>query len=280
MLGRAVEEMSLGVGVRQTGQAQKFSYPDNRCPPGYRQTGAGSDAPPRGYSPPWGSFVMCKPQPQNLAPAPVAPAPQINVQTTVSPTLQTDISPQISPIFAQMQDSPGSQQAATTAQTKPGGMTAKGGGTTSGDTPDNSAMMEFLRMQAEQDAARRFDDSASRERERQDRMAAEQRQSAQAAELQRIEQERRDAEAAGRSEQAAALQAQYEAQQREWAATQSQPGEFVSVAPGMVPLIGTGEPMSTPDAALIKPGLPMPLIVAAVAALVVGGYFYATNEPT
>ena len=50
--------------------------------------------------------------------------------TTVSPTFQTEISPQISPVFSQMQDSAGATQAATTTQYKPGGMSAEGGSAT------------------------------------------------------------------------------------------------------------------------------------------------------
>lgn len=47
--------------------------------------------------------------------------------TAVSPTFQTQISPQISPTFQQTQSSPGAVQAATATQYMPGGMFAEGG---------------------------------------------------------------------------------------------------------------------------------------------------------
>lgn len=47
--------------------------------------------------------------------------------TAVSPVIQTAISPQISPVFSQMQASPGGVQAGTTTQYQPGGMFAEGG---------------------------------------------------------------------------------------------------------------------------------------------------------
>lgn len=47
--------------------------------------------------------------------------------TAISPTFQTQISPQISPVFQQTQDSPGATQAATATQYMPGGMFAEGG---------------------------------------------------------------------------------------------------------------------------------------------------------
>ena len=55
--------------------------------------------------------------------------------TTVSPTIQTEISPNIAPVFSQMQDSAGATQAATTTQFKPGGMEAQGGSATSQPAP-------------------------------------------------------------------------------------------------------------------------------------------------
>ena len=46
----------------------------------------------------------------------------------VSPSFQTQISPQISPVFSQMQDSAGASQGATATQYMPGGMQASTGG--------------------------------------------------------------------------------------------------------------------------------------------------------
>ena len=240
----------MNVGMRSTGQAQKFSYPDNRCPRGYNQVGAGSDGPPRGYSAPWGDYVMCKPAPV-AAPVQRAPAPasNINVQTTVNPTLQTDISPNIAPIFSQMQDSPGSTQAATTAQVKPGGMTAQPGGT-GGDS--GAAMLEFMKLQAEQDRQRRQEESAERERERQAQAArdadfrerqfaaqqsAAEKQEAQRQEQLRLQREAEEARAIRQQEIDAEWRAQNEAQQAAYQAAlenqpQATPSTFVSTPYG------------------------------------------------
>jgi hypothetical protein len=63
---------------------------------------------------------------------PVTTGPTTGMQqpggaTVVSPTFQTQISPQISPTFQQTQASPGAVQAATATQYMPGGMFAEGG---------------------------------------------------------------------------------------------------------------------------------------------------------
>lgn len=47
--------------------------------------------------------------------------------TVVSPNIQTEISPQISPVFQQTQSSPGATQAATATQYQPGGQSGRGG---------------------------------------------------------------------------------------------------------------------------------------------------------
>lgn len=64
-------------------------------------------------------------------PAPTGPTTGIpqpgSTTTAVSPTFQTQISPQISPVFQQTQDSAGAVQAATATQYMPGGMFAEGG---------------------------------------------------------------------------------------------------------------------------------------------------------
>lgn len=52
------------------------------------------------------------------------PSPMMPSSTNVSPTFQTQISPQISPVFQQTQGSPGATQAATTTQQNPGAQTA------------------------------------------------------------------------------------------------------------------------------------------------------------
>ncbi len=55
--------------------------------------------------------------------------------STVSPSIQTAISPQISPTFQQVEDSPGATTAATATQYSPGGQTARTGGTRTGRPP-------------------------------------------------------------------------------------------------------------------------------------------------
>jgi len=52
--------------------------------------------------------------------------------TTVSPTIQASISPQISPVMTQMQASPGASVTASPLQYQPGGQSAAGGGTGAG----------------------------------------------------------------------------------------------------------------------------------------------------
>jgi len=198
--------------------------------------------------------VYCKPIPAPVPRlAPVVTGPTYT--TTISPVLQTEISPQISPVFQQVQDSPGSVQAATPTMIAPGGMKAEGG---SAAANDSAAMLEFMRLQSEQDAARRQSDAAAREQERREREA---RQAA------------IDAEA---SEVAARLEAQYQAAQSEWEKTTATPGGFMAtpaVMPGREIIVSDGPPV----APLQKPGLPVPLIVAGVAAIAIGGYFYASK---
>lgn len=53
---------------------------------------------------------------------------QPSAVTTVSPTIQTAINPQISPVMTQLQDSAGATVGANPTQYMPGGMSAEGGG--------------------------------------------------------------------------------------------------------------------------------------------------------
>ena len=64
--------------------------------------------------------------PANSGPTTGIPQPG-STATAISPTFQTQISPQISPVFQQTQASPGAVQAATATQYMPGGMFAEGG---------------------------------------------------------------------------------------------------------------------------------------------------------
>jgi len=86
----------------------------------YEGSEQGSDAPSGGPSA--GGPTTGMPMPGSTA-------------TAVSPTFQTQISPQISPVFSQMQASPGATQAATTTQYQPGGMSAEGGGAVAAPAP-------------------------------------------------------------------------------------------------------------------------------------------------
>lgn len=69
--------------------------------------------------------------PPSGGPVPTGPTTGIpqpgSTATAISPTFQTQISPQISPVFQQTQASPGAVQAATATQYMPGGMFAEGG---------------------------------------------------------------------------------------------------------------------------------------------------------
>lgn len=245
------------------------------CPAGQTVTARGSTqhAPKFIGGPTSTPWVECKPIP---APAPTpAPAPVAGptYTTTISPVLQTEISPQISPVFQQVQDSPGSVQAATPTMIAPGGMEAEGG---SAGGNGSAAMLEFMRAQSEQDAAQRQADTAAREAERRDREAREyafqQAQLDFQREQARLQTERQAAIDAGAAEQAAQLEAQYQAAQTEWETTRATPGGFVSTA------VMPGRTMIAPEVpAPILEGpqnIPIPLVVAGVAVLAIGGYFY------
>lgn len=292
---------STGAGYG-TGAARSANrYEGTACPPGEVVVARGADrhAPKYIGGPTSRPYVYCRPLAAPVAaPQQQAPPQPVQITTTVSPVLQTEVSPQISPVFQQTQDSPGAVQAGSPTQFKPGGMEATGGGSAPGG---GDAMLEFLRIQSEQDAARRAEESARREQERRDRLAREEREReerrafeqrqldlqrqeqerAEAArqqqlEMQRLDQERRDAEAAGRAEEAAALQAQYQASMEEWQRTQAQAPTFVSTAAPAVP----GLPAPVADAGVMVPpdtGPNWPLIAGIAAVVLVGGYALTTQ---
>ena len=89
-------------------------------------------------------YVWCHRAPQFAPPArtTITVAPR----TTVSPAIQAQVSPQVSPVLTQAQASPGARVAAQPAQVMPGGMTAAGGAT-------GMTAAEFQRILAEQRAA-------------------------------------------------------------------------------------------------------------------------------
>ena len=292
----------FNVGSRSAGSTRTANrYESTSCPPGQsvvkrdREHRAPKFIGDKNYT----DVIYCKPTP---VAAPVqqapAPAPNINVQTTVNPTLQTDISPNIAPIFSQMQDSPGSTQAATTAQVKPGGMTAQPGGT-GGDS--GAAMLEFMKMQAQLDRERRQAESAERERERQAQAArdadfrerqfaaqqdAESRREAQRQEQLRLQREADDARAKRQADIDAEWRAQNEAQQAAYQAAlenqpQAQPTQFIST-PSVMP----GRQMVDPelDTIVIDKGLPMEetgpnwLLIGGGVLLAGGVYYLSTRK--
>lgn len=314
MLSNAVEEMNVGqfrIGSRSssgagygTGASRDANrYPGTACPPGQVVVSRGADhhAPKYIGGPTSSPYVFCKEPPPRAAPAPPPPVAGPTYTTTISPVLQTEVSPQISPVFQQTQDSPGAVQAGTPTQYKPGGMEATGGGSAAPGSGGGDAMLEFMRMQEQTRASERAAETKRREQERRDAAAREaklqerqqqfqqqqlelQRQEQaraetarqQQLEMQRIEQERRAAEAAGRSEEAARLQEQYEQQQREWQQTKAEAPTFVSTAaPGM-----PGAPDAPPEAGLMVPpaGPNWPLIAGIGALVLVGGYYLTTQK--
>jgi len=97
--------------------AWKLSSPDDMA--GFIEDAAAAFLGPSGNGAPSGG-------PANSGPTTGIPQPG-STTTAISPTFQTQISPQISPVFQQTQASPGAVQAATATQYMPGGMFAEGG---------------------------------------------------------------------------------------------------------------------------------------------------------
>ncbi len=274
-IGSRMSPQGYGAGAER--QANRYEGTSS-CPPGQVVVSHGSTPIRAAYigAPTTSPFVYCKPQPvYRPAPAP-APVAGPTYTTTISPVLQTEVSPMISPVFQQVQDSPGATQAGAPTMVAPGGMEAEGGSAGNG----SAAMLEFMRLQSEQDAARRADEAAAREVERRDAVAREDAYRKQQLDFQReqaaLQADRQAAIDAGAADEAARLTAQYEAAQAEWETTRATPGGFVSTAvmPGRE-MIGPEVPAPMP---LEKPGLPMPLIVGLGAAVLVGGYFLATQK--
>lgn len=287
MLGAAVAQINADnlsqFTSKVTSIANRYEG-TSACPAGQEATRRGSTYHAAKYiggptSTPW---VECKPIPAPVAaPAPVVAGPTYT--TTISPVLQTEISPQISPVFQQVQDSPGAVQSATTEMIAPGGMEAEGGGAAPADSGNGTqAMLDFMRLQSEQEAQRRAEDAAARELERREQTARDaafqQAQLDFQREQARLQQERQAAIDAGDAERAAQIEAQYQAAQTEWEKTRATPGGFVGTsimpgrqmtapevpAPGAIPQAGPG-------------ALPMPVLIAAGLAVLVGGYFLVTK---
>ena len=284
-LGVTSESIFVGTGASPP--------PDAQCPPGYVLESAGT-----GFARSW----YCTPtrQPQRASAPAQAPQTQVfNPTITVSPAIQTQVSPQISPVFSQMQDSPYASQGAATSQLMPGGMTAS---TAPPAAPSPAydpsvAILAFMREQRELDAARaeqerrerlqaeqtRLEQEAARQRyaeaeaqrQREANQAAQQaaQQSAQqlaqqAAEREAREREIIEREQAAREAQNAAMQADYQAALR--ASQQTQPSAFTSstVIPSGTTLPAALQPQQTVQTVAPKSKLPVALAIVAGAIVV------------
>ena len=94
-------EISIGTGYASQSAAQR------KCPPGYRAYGM-RRAGPGAVDPRQTEYRCIPPAPRPVAaPAPAAAPITITPTFQVSPAIQTAVSPQISPVMAQMQASPG-----------------------------------------------------------------------------------------------------------------------------------------------------------------------------
>lgn len=143
------------------------------CPAGYSKVGGGKDYtvfPIKDYS-------LCQPIPKAAAPAP-APAPNINVSpsitTAISPNLQQQFTPQVSPVFQQSSGSGG--QSAGTTQQAGGGQSGGGGGAgapgasvpTTGQGLTAADLLSVLNQQADQQRREREAAEAQAEQRRRD----------------------------------------------------------------------------------------------------------------
>ncbi len=251
------------------------------CPPGQTVVERGEKPIRAAYigAPTSEPFVYCRPIEQRAAPVQAAPVYQAPVYTTtISPVLQTEISPMISPVFQQTQASPGAVQAATPTMIAPGGMEAEGGGVAPG-ADGGAAMLEFMAQQAEQDRAQRAEETRLREQERRERAAADAAYRQEQLDFQReqatLQQQRQAALDAQNVEEAARLQAEYDIRVSEWEQTKATPGMYTStMMPGREMVVAPSEvpaPITSPQ----PTGIPTPLLLAAGALVVVGGIMYA-----
>ncbi len=177
--------------------------------------------------------------------------------TVVSPGIQAQVSPQISPTLAQQQASPGAGVTGSPTQSMPGGMATSGGG--SGMTASDIA-----RMLAEQ-------------REAQDRRRAEEMQAMQdaMAERQSLLDEMRRREIAAMEEReaqrAAAIAEQEQAAAQSAEALPPTAGAFVPPSPLQPPIFAPDADDSTTEIDITQPptqaGQPIPYLLLAAAAI-------------
>lgn len=116
--------MHLGAtNVIKIGRMRSRTLAKRACPPGYSvfQSAPANRRVPSLKYPEWSCSLIEAP------PAP-AVAPQVTVSPTfeVSPAIQTQVSPQISPVFSQLQDSPYARTSAAPRQDAGGAQVAKG----------------------------------------------------------------------------------------------------------------------------------------------------------
>jgi hypothetical protein len=161
----------------------------------------------------------------------------------------------------------------------PGGMEAEGGAAVGPGGDSSTAMLEFLRMQAEQESAQRAEETRQRELERRETLAREDAFRQQQLDFQReqaaLQQQRQAALDTGAAEEAARLKAEYDIRVSEWEKTQAQPGAFTSsVMPGREMVLAPSE-VPAPVTAPQPTGIPTPLLIAAGALVLVGGIMYA-----
>lgn len=257
---------SLGFGTRAKGggAVQRMERPGHMapsCPSGARSVGSGS----YGTGASTVSWRDCEMQaPRAAPPPPPPPAPVI----TVSPAIQTQVSPQISPVMTQMQASPGASVAAQPISA-PGPMTAA-----TAPQQDIERILEAERRAMAAESEMEAEKRAMEMRELQRQYAAEETRRAQEAMAWQAEQERQRQE----DDAAAAAAAEAEAQAAEFAQQRAATSIVGAPTPIMAPspVIDVSTGMETPPD---EPVNLMPLAIAAAAAL---GIFLMTrgnNKP-
>ena len=254
---------------RSAGQPQKFPN-TTACPPGMVKTGGGQEHTPVAFigDKPWKPYVMCEPAPA-AAPAPRPPAAQVQVE--VSPTFQQQFTPSISPVFQQIEDSPGAAVGATTTQA--------GAGSQEAAPPDRTTMpvtqppgvssQELLAILAERDDRRRREEAEARARRQSelDASAAAERQRREDAERRRREEDER-----ARAEFEEGARAEMEDLRRAAAAEPTVTIQPAGPAPFFAPTPATFDAEVMEGELLEEPGLPIGVVLVGVVAL--GGALY------
>lgn len=223
------------------------------CPPGQIVITTGKD-----YST-GKSMVKCGYPPAPAA-APPPPAPNINVQTTVSPTLQQTSTPQVSPNVI-LQSGAG-QVGASTSQQTANTPTAQGGGST-GSGMSVEDLERVLRQQQADAVALRAQEAELEAQRRAEEM-----------EILRLQNEQREMDRLATLEQQQAAQAAQEAQ-----ADQIQPSSGGTSVPAVAaPLVFESEQQIATQAQPTASGeaKPLPWLWIGIAGL--GGLFLLTGK--